>query len=34
MTGVVDTNSVPIFGIDLAEHAYFHQYQGDKEAYA
>jgi len=34
MTGVVDTNSVPIFGIDLAEHAYFYQYLGDKEAYA
>ena len=34
MTGVVDVNSIPVFGIDLWEHAYFAQYDGDKEAYA
>ena len=33
MKGVVDTNSVPVFGIDLWEHAYFYQYKGDKAAY-
>jgi Fe-Mn family superoxide dismutase len=33
MKGVVDTNSTPIFGIDLWEHAYFYQYKGDKGAY-
>ena len=34
MTGVVDVNSIPVFGIDLWEHAWFHQYKGDKNAYA
>ena len=33
MTGVVETTSIPIFGIDLWEHAYFFQYKGDKESY-
>lgn len=34
MTGVVDANSIPVFGIDLWEHAWFYQYKGDKIAYA
>ena len=33
MTGVVDVNSIPVFGIDMWEHAYFSQYKGDKEKY-
>jgi len=33
MKGVVDTNSTPVFGIDLWEHAYFYQYKGDKGKY-
>ena len=34
MTGVVDASSIPVFGIDLWEHAWFYQYKGDKTAYA
>ena len=33
MHGVVDTQCVPIVGIDLWEHAYLQQYAGNKEAY-
>lgn len=33
MHGVAEPQCIPIFGIDLWEHAYFAQYQGDKQAY-
>ena len=33
MHGVVDVQCVPIIGINLWEHAYLQQYNGDKVAY-
>jgi len=33
MHGVVDVQCTPIVGIDMWEHAYLQQYQGDKDAY-
>jgi superoxide dismutase, Fe-Mn family len=33
MHGVAEVLCTPLFGIDLWEHAYFHQHQGDKSAY-
>ena len=33
MSGVAEPLCTPIFGIDLWEHAYFAQYNGDKSVY-
>jgi Fe-Mn family superoxide dismutase len=33
MHGVAEPQCIPIFGIDLWEHAYFTQYKGDKSEY-
>lgn len=33
MHGVVDVQCIPILGINLWEHAYLADYEGDKDAY-
>ena len=33
MHGVVDAQCIPILGIDLWEHAYLADFEGDKDAY-
>lgn len=34
MHGVAEPQCIPVFGINLWEHAYFQVYKGDKMAYA
>lgn len=33
MHGVAEPQCTPVFGIDLWEHAYWHEFKGDKAAY-